>query len=227
MASGETASGDPADAVEATRPRRAARVRPPQKRLSEILAEIAADTTQERITLARLMAAMEGRAYGALILIFAFPNILPSPPGLAGVLGLPLLFLSARMMLGQTPWLPQFIATRSVPRASFATVIDRATPWLQRAERLLRHRLSLLTTGPAQQVLGLFCLILTIILVIPIPLGNLAPSFAMCLMALGVLERDGLWVILGVIAGVAASIFVGGMGYALVKSAIFLFVNAF
>lgn len=227
MTSGDTAGSDPTDASGAARPRRAARIRPPQKRLSEILSEIAADTSEERITLARLMAAMEGRAYGALILIFAFPNILPSPPGLAGVLGLPLLFLSARMMLGQTPWLPQFIATRSVPRASFAAVIDRATPWLQRAERLLRHRLSLLTTGPAQQVLGLFCLILTIILVIPIPLGNLAPSFAMCLMALGVLERDGVWVILGVIAGVAASIFVGGMGYALVKSAIFLFVNAF
>lgn len=224
MTSGDTASGDP---TEGTRPLRASRVRPPQKRLSEILSEIAADTSEERITLARLMEAMEARAYGALILIFAFPNILPSPPGLAGLLGLPLLFLSARMMLGQTPWLPQFIANRSVPRASFAAVIDRATPWLERAERLLRQRLALLTTGPAQQVLGLFCLILTIILVIPIPLGNLAPSFAMCLIALGVLERDGLWVILGVAAGVAAAVFVGGMAYLTVQSAILLIVNAF
>jgi hypothetical protein len=224
MTSDNMASGDP---IDGTRRRRAARLRPPQKRLSEILSEIAADTSQERITLARLMAAMETRAYGALILLFAFPNMLPSPPGLAGVLGLPLLFLSARMMLGQTPWLPQFIATRSVPRASFAAVIDRATPWLERAERLLRQRLTLLTTGPAQRVLGLFCLFLTIILVIPIPFGNLAPSFAICLIALGVLERDGLWVIFGVTAGVAASIFVGGMGYALVKSAMFLFLNAF
>lgn len=224
MTSGDTASGDP---TEGTRPLRASRVRPPQKRLSEILSEIAADTSEERITLARLMEAMEARAYGALILIFAFPNILPSPPGLAGLLGLPLLFLSARMMLGQTPWLPQFIASRSVPRASFAAVIDRATPWLERAERLLRQRLALLTTGPAQQVLGLFCLILTIILVIPIPLGNLAPSFAMCLIALGVLERDGLWVILGVVAGVAAAVFVGGMAYLTVQSAILLIVNAF
>lgn len=224
MTSGDTASGDP---TEGTRPLRASRVRPPQKRLSEILSEIAADTSEERISLARLMEAMEARAYGALILIFAFPNILPSPPGLAGLLGLPLLFLSARMMLGQTPWLPQFIASRSVPRASFAAVIDRATPWLERAERLLRQRLALLTTGPAQQVLGLFCLILTIILVIPIPLGNLAPSFAMCLIALGVLERDGLWVILGVVAGVAAAVFVGGMAYLTVQSAILLIVNAF
>lgn len=226
MTMGDGAAGAASDAPGAARRARASRLRPPQKRLSEILAELAADTSEERITLARLMQAMEARAYGALILIFAFPNVLPSPPGLAGVLGLPLLFLSTRMMLGQTPWLPQFIASRSVPRASFAVVIDRAMPWLQRAERLLRHRLSLLTTGPAQQVLGLFCLFLTLILVIPIPFGNLAPSLAMCLIALGVLERDGLWVIIGVVAGVLASVFVGGMGYALVKSAIFLLVNA-
>lgn len=227
MSTGEAAGSERAGPVEGTRAHRAARARPPQKRLSQILAEIAADQSEDRITIARLMAAMEGRAYGALILIFAFPNILPSPPGLAGLLGLPLLFLSARMMLGQTPWLPRFIATRSLPRSSFATVIERATPWLERAERLLRHRLSLLTTGPAQQILGLFCLLLTLILVVPIPFGNLAPSFAMCLIALGVLERDGLWVVLGVIAGVAAAVFVGGMGYALVKSALFLLVNAF
>lgn len=227
MSTGEAAGSERVGLVEGTRAHRAARARPPQKRLSQILAEIAADQSEDRITIARLMAAMEGRAYGALILIFAFPNILPSPPGLAGLLGLPLLFLSARMMLGQTPWLPRFIATRSLPRSSFATVIERATPWLERAERLLRHRLSLLTTGPAQQILGLFCLLLTLILVVPIPFGNLAPSFAMCLIALGVLERDGLWVVLGVIAGVAAAVFVGGMGYALVKSALFLLVNAF
>ena len=202
------------------------RAKPQRKRLSVMLDELAGDETRDRIAVSDLVVAMQVRAYGALLLIFALPNVLPAPPGTSGLLGLPLLFLSTRMMLGQTPWLPQFIASRSVPRASFAVVIDRAMPWLQRAERLLRHRLSLLTTGPAQQVLGLFCLFLTLILVIPIPFGNLAPSLAMCLIALGVLERDGLWVIIGVVAGVLASVFVGGMGYALVKSAIFLLVNA-
>lgn len=223
----ETEAAAPQSAADEDSPARVRRARPPQKPLSRILAELAQGPGETRISLATLMAAMEARAYGALILIFAFPNMLPSPPGLAGVLGLPLLFLSARMMLGQTPWLPQFIAQRSVQRASFAAVIDRAAPWLERAERLLRQRLSVLTTGPAQQVLGLFCLILTLILVVPIPFGNFAPSFAMSLIALGVLERDGVWVILGAIAGVAAAVFVGGLGYALVKSAIFLVLNAF
>lgn len=227
MTSGDAAEDGRQDTSEPQARARQGGLRAPKSRLSDILSAIAADTTQDHITVARLMEAMEARAYGALILIFAFPNVLPSPPGLAGILGLPLLFLSARMMLGQTPWLPQFISARSVPRSSFAAVIERAMPWLQRAERLLTSRLSLLTTGPAQQVLGLFCLILTLILVVPIPFGNLAPSLAICLIALGVLERDGIWVIVGVAAGVLAAIFVGAMGYALVKSAIYLILNAF
>src|SRR3990167_7096408 len=56
----------------------------PGRRMSELLKSIAADSTQERITIADLLSAMEGRAFGALLLLFAFPNILPSPPGPAG-----------------------------------------------------------------------------------------------------------------------------------------------
>lgn len=209
----------------ASRRRRAAP--PPPRKLSVILEEMSADTSRERVSLAELKDAMEGRAFGALLLIFAFPNILPSPPGLAGILGLPLLFLSFQMMAGRAPWLPDFIGRRSMPRETFAAVFTRATPWIARAERLLQHRLSALTWGVAQQVLGLVCLVLTLLLMLPIPFGNMAPSIAICLIGLGVLERDGVWVLAGLLAAAGAAVWVGGLGYALVKSAIFLIVNAF
>ncbi len=200
---------------------------PPAKKLSEILTELAADPSRERITLGELKEALQGRAFGALMLIFAFPNILPSPPGLAGVLGLPLVFLSSMMMAGRPPWLPLFIANRSMPRGSFAAVFDRAAPWVARAERMLRHRLAFLTWGPSQQVLGAVCLLLSILLMLPVPFANMAPSIAICLIALGVLERDGVWVIAGLIASAGATIWVLALGYALIKSAIFVFLNAF
>lgn len=201
-------------------------VLPPQ-RLSQVLSEIAADSSRDVISFGDLLAALHGRAFGALMIIFAFPNILPSPPGLAGVLGMPLVILSAQMMLGRLPWLPAFIAKRSLPRASFAALFTRATPWLARAERLLRHRFVVLTSAPAQKGIGLVCLILSLVLVLPIPLGNMLPSIAICLFALGVLEKDGLWIIGGLLFSVFAVGFVGAMAYAVVKSTLFVLFNAF
>lgn len=199
----------------------------PPPRLTEILSGLAADDGRERIAVSDMLETMRARAFGALLLIFAFPNILPSPPGLAGILGLPLMFLSAQMMLGMQPWLPGFIARRSMPRGAFATMVEKINPWLARAERLMKARLTLLASPFAQRAIGALCLILSVALALPIPFANLAPALAICLIGLGVLERDGLWIILGFIAALGALIYVAGMGYALVKSALFVIGNAF
>ncbi len=215
------------DALPAGRLRRLRRKRPPRKRLSELLDEIGADETRTRISIADLVQMMSGRAIGALLLIFAFPNVLPAPPGVSGLLGLPLIYLSAQMMLGRIPWLPPFIANRSISREDFAQTVLRVTPLLARAERLLKPRLTVLVHRNAERAIGALCLMLALILILPIPLGNMLPAIAICLMALGVLERDGLWVLGGVaMAGVAVSV-VAGVVYAMAKATIYLLVNAF
>ena len=125
------------------------------------------------------------------MLLFALPNVLPAPPGLSGVLGLPLLYLSVQMMLGRVPWLPGFIGDRAMPRDRFAQLVERLGPLLARAERLLRPRWSILVSHGAERVLGALCLVLAAVLALPIPFGNMLPAFAICLIALGILERDG------------------------------------
>jgi hypothetical protein len=161
------------------------------------------------------------------MLLFALPNVLPAPPGLSGVLGLPLLYLSVQLMLGRVPWLPAFIGDRSMPRDRFALLVTRLGPWLARAERLLRPRWSLLVSHGAERVLGALCLVLAAVLALPIPFGNMLPAFAICLIALGILERDGVWVAAGTVVGLGALLLVAGVVYALVKSAIFILMNAF
>jgi len=198
----------------------------PKKRFSQILQELADGAGKDRISVGDLVQAMQDRAFGALLLVFAFPNILPSPPGLAAVLGLPLVYLSTQMMLGQLPWLPKFIANRSMTHQNFVTVVEKGTPWLSRAERLLQQRVGFMTSAPVERFLGLVCLIIAVVLMLPIPFGNMLPSLAICLIALGVLERDGVWIIAGVLGGVIAVTVVGGIGYALVKSALFVIYNA-
>jgi|APEBP8051073178_1049388.scaffolds.fasta_scaffold00110_94 hypothetical protein len=203
------------------------RNRPPRKRLSEMLDEMAADENRPRISIGDLMAAMSGRAIGALLLIFAFPNVFPTPPGTSGLLGLPLVYLAAQMMLGRIPWLPPFIANRSMTREDFSATMTRATPILARAERLLKPRLTALVSRRGEQVLGVLVLVLALVVMLPIPLGNMLPAFAICLIALGVLEKDGLWAAIGALLGLVSLVIVSGVVWAMAKAALFVLANAF
>ncbi|ODN70046.1 Exopolysaccharide synthesis, ExoD [Methylobrevis pamukkalensis] len=94
------------------------------------------------------------------------------------------------MMLGSTPWLPAFISKRSMARSDFARIIEKVSPWLAKAERLMKPRLSALAYPPGQNLAGALCLLLSLVLFLPIPGGNMLPALACCLIALGLLERD-------------------------------------
>lgn len=195
--------------------------------LSEILTQIAADQTRERISIGDLLIALNDRAIGALIFVFAFPNTVPMPPGASSILGAPLLFLTAQLALGLRPWLPRVIADRSLDHSHFAAVVRRVAPWLARAERLLRPRIEVLARPPFEYVIGTVCLLLSIILFLPIPFGNMPPAVAICLFALAVLERDGIWVLAGLCATAASIAIVWGVLFALFRSALFLLARMF
>lgn len=203
------------------------RYRQPGRSLWSILRSLARDESRERISVGDLLDTLHDRAFGALIFVFAFPNIIPAPPGTSAILAAPMVFLTAQLMLGRKPWLPGFIANRSIARKTFASLTERVVPWLARAEALLRPRFMMLARPPIVYIVGAICFLLSLILLLPIPLGNMLPAFALCLFSLGILGRDGLWIILGMLATVIAVIFVGGIVYALLKSAVFIISNAF
>jgi len=194
--------------------------------LSAVLRQLAAEPGRERVSVRDLFAALGDRALAALLFVFAVPNVLPSPPGLSTVLGVPLLFLSAQLLLGHKAWLPDFIARRSMARADFEVLMGRVLPGLERAEKLLKPRLSGLALPPMEYALGFICLMLAVILVLPIPLGNNPPAFAIALIALGILERDGLWVLAGLCVTALSLTVVSGVVLAIVKAVTVLVTTA-
>ncbi|WP_081487569.1 exopolysaccharide biosynthesis protein [Rubrivivax gelatinosus] len=169
--------------------------------LSAMLEQLAQDESRERIAVGDLLAALGDRALAALLFVFAFPNVLPMPPGTSAILGAPLVFLAAQLAFGLKPWLPKVIASRSMARADFAQLIVRVAPWLD--------------------LIGLLCLLLSVIVLLPVPLGNMLPALAVSLFALGVLERDGVWVIAGAAVSVVAAVVVSGVVWAMVKGAVY------
>lgn len=194
---------------------------PPQRALSDVLQWLAREPGRERVSVRDLIDALGERALGALMFLFAFPNVLPVPPGTSAVLGTPLVFLAAQLMFGRRPWLPAVVSRRSMAHADFALLVRRIAPWLKRGERLLRPRLGWLALPPVEYLLGAVCLLLALVLALPIPLGNILPALAISVLALAILERDGLWVLYGLgLALVAASV-VAGVVLAAIQATLF------
>lgn len=190
--------------------------------LSLVLLGLARDTTRERIRIIDLFDALGDRAIGALMFVFAVPNVVPVPPGVSAVLGTPLIFLSAQLMTGRSPWLPGLVVQRSIACRDFSRLMDRVLPWLMRAEKLLRPRLGAWARPPVEYLVGAVCLLLALVLVLPIPLGNTLPALALSLLALGVLERDGLWVLAGMVSAVIAGTVVSGVVVAMLKAGLYI-----
>ncbi|MBI1779702.1 MAG: exopolysaccharide biosynthesis protein [Proteobacteria bacterium] len=161
---------------------------------SEILARVLAASDAPRVTLEEIVQGLGDRTYGFLIFIFAIPNGVPGPslPGLSTLTGVPLIFVALQMALGYPrPWLPRWLGRRSLPRAGLLNLLARARPVLAWCERRIRPRL----VGPATPVLdrlvGFYICLVGLVLALPIPFGNFPPAWALALMALGLIQRDG------------------------------------
>jgi hypothetical protein len=170
-------------------------------RISEILAGMAA-VRRKTVSLREVLEAFGDRAFGALMFVFAAPVALPMPPGVSAILGAPLLFITAQLMVGRrTLWLPRVLIDRTMTRTDFAALTEKLSPYLTWLERRLRPRLTFFYNPWLDRVTGLLCLVLAIIVFLPVPFGNMLPALAIAAFGLGVAERDG---VLGLIGGVVA-----------------------
>lgn len=102
---------------------------------------------------------------------------------------------------------PAFMRRWTLPTRQFIGIVDRMTPWLERAERLARPRLLSLVSRPVERLIGVICIVLAVVLFLPIPFGNIPPGISIGLLGLGMMEKDGRTVGAGLVA-TAVSLFI-------------------
>lgn len=160
----------------------------------------------DTITVDDLKKALSGRSYGVLLLVLALPNLLPIPaPGLSAALGLPLCIITLQWMLGkESPWFPRFVAKRKIKTAQLKRIITRAIPYIEKLEWVLKPRLQFFTAPPASYAIAFICVALSILIMLPVPFGNALPALVICFFALALIQHDGLFVILGLIAALCS-----------------------
>lgn len=197
---------------------------PNGRKISDILKALPDHFSTASITIGELKDALSGRAYGILLLILALPNLIPLPaPGLSAALGAPLVLFTFQLMLGmKNPWFPHFIARRRIKRDDLRRVCTRIVPYMKKLELIFTPRLKFLVKPPADRFIALACVVLSLMILMPIPFGNALPALAICFFALGILQSDGLFVVLGTVTTLA-----GATAISLFFSALFLSISEF
>lgn len=169
--------------------------------LSSLLEAFVGTLDTERIALGTISDFMGRRSIGALLFILASPMALPIPaPGISVLFGIPMMLIAGELLIGRrTAWLPARLASRSVARVELVGFIMKALPRLRVLERMIRPRVGWLAADWAMIPVGAVCLVLAIVIALPIPLGHMVPGSAICVMALGLMERDGLAIAFGLL----------------------------
>ena len=172
--------------------------------ISDRLAQLASDASDDAVTLDWTMAQLQQRAFGPALLILALPCCIPFLYGLPQIVALPLMFVSAQMLLGRrVPWLPGKLSARTVSTDGLGTLSRRSGPWLKRIEAVSRPRLSALTHAPMDRLVGLALVLFSASILVPLPGTNTVPGLAVVIVAMGLLQRDGILVLLGAALGTA------------------------
>ena len=182
------------------------------RRISEILAEFGQALPPERVTLADAMAALGDRTIGGILLVLSLPTVMPVPLGVSVLFNLPVLLFTFQWMRGGDHVnLPGWLLARSVSSGTAARMIEAVLPRLRWIEGLLSPRLPHLTTPDFERRLGVICFVMAAIAITPIPLIGWLPGFGLLVIALGLIEHDGLAVAVGLGFAVASILFGAGL----------------
>jgi hypothetical protein len=183
------------------------------EKLSDVIEGFGEDT-RPVLTVGQMLEQFDSRAFGAMLLVFGLLNCLPLPPGSSTILSLPILLLAPQIAWGSDiPWLPRKLIEHPLKRDDMRGLFRRLTPIVRRMELVTRPRLEILFGPVGERAIGVVCTLLAMVLVLPIPLGNLAPGATVAVLALSLLQRDGLLALLGyLMAGVSVGLLVVSAG---------------
>lgn len=169
---------------------------PLSEKTSSLLKSLLSQNTEKFIHLGYLIEQFKGRSFGGLLLMLSILALLPIISFVAGML---ILIVGVQMLLGiSIPVLPNFIIDKKVDKRNFEDYVNKALPWLVKSEHYIRPRWLGLTKPFIQRCLGLLIILLALVSLMPLPLSNMPPSIALILIALGIMERDGILLTIGI-----------------------------
>ncbi len=198
-----------------------ARFRP--RSLSNTLKETPFPNAGETATISEFSRSLDELAHSAAIFFLAALGLIPAPPGLTVIIGIPLIIVCIQKACGLPFRLPGFVMRARVSRKRYETVRTKLSSWLLSAEKWVRPGGTWQSSPGVGVILDCFVILLAVGMMTPLPFTAMLPSLCICVITLGRLEADDRWIISGVAGGVVSLMLVVAMIFAAAK----LFAMAF
>ncbi len=188
---------------------------PRAQRASRALREILTRNPKvKHFTVRRVLESLGDKSAGNTLLFFSIPGVLPVPNAAADLVGVSAGAVAGQMMAGRAEIkLPAAILNRTVPRKSLAVAIHMILPILERAEKAVKPRWSWATHAVAQRLLGFVVFLLALTLAFPFLGFDMLHAAALFIISLGLVEKDGLAIMIGVVAAIASLLLVTGLRF--------------
>ncbi|MFT5703183.1 MAG: hypothetical protein ACJAZX_001511 [Rickettsiales bacterium] len=169
---------------------------------TQILEDVVSKTFADKISIKDLITAMDAGGFGLIMTIFSLPILIPLPPPFPSLVSIPMMIFSFQMMIGfHSPKLPKKLSNLSIKRHILATMIEKSAPYIRKAETIVRPRLLIFSSDWFHQIIGFFCFMFSLSVLIPVPLSNFIPGMGVLIASFGVLRRDGVMILIGLLLG--------------------------
>jgi hypothetical protein len=144
-----------------------------------------------------------------LTLVFLIPV---SIPGVSTVFGAAILLIGLSRLFRRELWIPAKIKHRTISTQKLRPVLEKALPWMVRMEKVSRpNRIGwMVKDGPMQHLNNAALILGAVLLMMPfglIPFSNTFPAVALLFLAIGLLQRDGVCVLLGHVSNVVTILY--------------------
>ncbi len=138
--------------------------------------------------------AVGDKGFGLLLMVLALPSALPVPaPGYSTPFGIVIGIIALQMMIGRhTVWLPERFKRIRIKPTLADVVIGTAARFLRKIERFIRPRQRWIRSRVGHAGLATVILVMSSLMILPIPLTNTFPAMVVFLIAVGLAEEDGL-----------------------------------
>ncbi len=178
---------------------------PAVKPLSSILEDLLREDTS--VTVGEITDRVAHRGFGLLVVLFALPSLIPVIPWGSVLIGLVYVLLAGQMLWGlERPWLPRRVRAFRLSDRVVASLRNRGVPLLRRIERFSRPRTMMLDERIVLRLVAAVLLVLGVILLSPLPFLNTLPALSALILGVGLLNRDGVFLLVGVLVGVLLAV---------------------
>jgi hypothetical protein len=158
-----------------------------------------AESGDAKLTFSGLIEARGPGAHRLLILVLTLLNMIPGPPGFGGTIAWTTFAVALAMVLGKPIRLPGIIGDRKLPLAPLLKASEQVLKVTALIARFSKPRMRWMTGAAATVPYGIFTMVISVAMTVPIPLTNAVPNVGLCVLAFSMLNRDGIGALVGVV----------------------------